>query len=317
MRGRGMALACLLVLMAAAGGDVGAESHHVPPVSGLRPAAPPAAGLAAEGPTAPSPLGWRTFLAYRQALRWTGGAVLASTLALVLAHFAFYGAHHVRPTGRMVRRYGAREIVLHALLALAFLGAWASSTYLLLAKHVLGYAEAELAVPLGRASSTVHVVAGLLFFASLLALGVIWWRAMRFAPYDAAWFRALGGYFSRRHPILPAGHFNAGQKAWFRVALLLGVLVTLSGALLYYPALLGVPAAVALFIGHTALGVLLSAAVLVHVYLAVVVHPRAMRAIFLGTVDEACLREDHPLAVTGPEPRTEAARRRERSSPSG
>jgi formate dehydrogenase subunit gamma len=296
MGARLIVVACVMLLAAA--GSAGAQSQAVPPPAALRPAAPPlAAAPPVEAPVPPPTPAWRTFLAYRQALRWAGGTVLASTLLLLAAHFAVYGTHHVRPTGLVVRRYDTREIVLHALLALAFVGAWASSTYLVLAKYVFGYSEAELPVPLGRASSAVHLAAGLAFLLSLLALGRIWWRSMRFEPHDAAWLRALGGYFSRHRSLLPAGRFNAGQKVWFRLALLVGALVALSGGLLYYPALFGPGAGIVLFIVHTALGVLLSAAVVTHVYLAAFAHPCALRAMITGTIDEACLREDHPLQI--------------------
>jgi formate dehydrogenase subunit gamma len=113
------------------------------------------------------------------------------------------------------------------------------------------------------------------------------------------WLRALGGYFSRRHAILPAGRFNAGQKIWFYLALVLGGLVGLSGGLLYVPALLGPPAGIAFFIAHTVFAVALSALVVAHVYVAVLAHPYGLRAMITGKSDEACLGADHPLEITG------------------
>ena len=61
------------------------------------------------------------------------------------------------------------------------------------------------------------------------------------------------------------------------------------------PGLVGARWDIILYAAHTALVVALSAAVMVHVYLAVLVHPRAVRAMITGEIDEACLREDHPL----------------------
>ncbi|MBI2087130.1 MAG: cytochrome b/b6 domain-containing protein [Deltaproteobacteria bacterium] len=255
--------------------------HELPPVSVL-------------SPVKAWP-GWQQFLAYREALRWFGGIILGLMVLLVLTHFAIYGYHHVRPTGRMVKRYSWVEVLLHDLLALSFVGAWVSSTYLVLAKYVLEYGEEELAVPFGRLTSTVHIASGLLFLGSLVALAVIWRPAMRFVSYDRDWLKRLGGYFSRGHQILPAGKFNAGQKIWFYVSILLGILVSVSGALIYYPALLGLRWGILLYAVHTALAVASSAMVIGHVYLAVLAHPRAVRAIITGEMDEACLREDHPL----------------------
>jgi formate dehydrogenase subunit gamma len=258
-----------------------ATSHELPPLAELP--------LIQPGP------GWQEFVNYHEALRWFGGVALGLMVLFLMVHFAFYGAHHVRPSGRMVKRYTAKEVVLHALLALAFAGAWASSTYLILAKYVLGYGERQLTVPLGRVSSTVHITAGLIFLGALVVLALIWRHWMRFAPYDPEWLKELGGYFSRRHRILPAGRFNAGQKIWFCVSIVMGVLVAASGALIYYRGLLGVRWDIVLYIAHTALAAALSAAVVGHVYFAVLVHPRSVRATITGEIDEACLREDHPL----------------------
>lgn len=284
MKGRwlqGKSWLLFAAILTVASGTAWATTHVVPPPGELLP-----------GVQAP---GWQAFTLYREALRWAGGVVLALMALLVLCHFAFYGYHHVRPTGRMIRRYGVTEVLLHTVVALAFVGAWASSTYLVLAKYVLGYAEESLPLPLGPVSSTIHISTGLLFFGTFGALAVIWRRSMRFAPYDPDWLKELGGYFSRRHRILPAGRFNAGQKIWFRFAVLVGVLVAVSGGLIYYPALLGPRVSIVLYVVHTALGVVLSAAVIVHVYLSVLVHPRAVRGMITGEIDEACLREDHPL----------------------
>ncbi|GIX49455.1 MAG: hypothetical protein KatS3mg131_3666 [Candidatus Tectimicrobiota bacterium] len=73
--------------------------------------------------------------------------------------------------------------------------------------------------------------------------------------------------------------------------------VALSGLLLYYPGKLGARWDVVVYIVHTALAVLLSAAVVAHVYLSVLVHPHALRAMLTGKMDAASFREDHPLAA--------------------
>lgn len=297
-RGRIIGLLTAAVMLWGAAGSAWATSHVVPPPSALRQAAPEfqVSQVPEVAPREPMP-GWQAFVTYREALRWFGGAVLALMVVAALSHLAVYGYHHLRPTGRLIRRYTAKEVLLHALLALAFVGAWASSTYLILAKHVLGRAANGAPVALGRLTSTAHIAAGLVFFGALVGIAMVWRRSMRFAPYDPAWLRELGGYFTRGYRVLPAGRFNAGQKVWFYVSVLLGLLVAATGALIYFPALFGPRASIVVYVAHTALAVALSAAVIIHVYLAVLVHPHAMRAVLVGTIDEACLREDHPLEI--------------------
>jgi formate dehydrogenase subunit gamma len=259
-----------------------------------------------ELPSGKAALGWEEFVSYREVLRWSGGIFLGVVVVLALTHLFFHGAHRIRPTGHKVKRYSLKEIFLHDLLALAFVGTWASATYLILAKYFLGYAKNGFPVPLGGLSSTIHIVTGLLFFVALLALVVAWWRAMQFASYDRDWLKGFGGYLSRRHRILPAGRFNAGQKVWFLTSLGLGVLVSVSGALIYYPGLMGPRWDIILYVAHTVLGVLFSGGVIVHLYLAVVVHPWAFRGMVTGEIDEAGVRQAHPLEslpATGGSPR--------------
>jgi formate dehydrogenase subunit gamma len=284
---------CLLIgaMLALASGMAWATLYELPAPATLPPAEP-----------AP---GWREFMIYREALRWFGGIVLGFMVVVVLSRFAAYGAHRIRPSGRTVVRFNLKEILVHNLLALAFIGAWASSTYLILAKHLLGYAEKGTAVPLGGLSSAVHNTAGILFLIALFALAVMWRQGMRFSNYDRDWLKEVGGYFSRRHRILPAGRFNAGQKIWFYMSIFLGILAAISGALIYYPALLGARWNIVLYVAHTALSVALSAVVVVHVYLSIIVHPLSFWTMITGRVDEAWLRENHPmepLPQTGHQP---------------
>jgi len=239
--------------------------------------------------------GWQEFIAYRNALRWSGGLVLGLIALLVFVHLAVYRIRSVRPTGHRVKRYALTEIALHAIVALSVVTAWATSTYFILAKHLLGYGASGIALPFGRVVNTLHIVSGLVFLVAFIPLAASWRSAMRFAPYDRDWLRRFGGYFSQTNQILPAGRFNAGQKLWFRLSILLGILTAASGGLVYYPALLGPSWSILFYVAHTALGVLLSAGLIVHVYAAVLVHPQAAWAMVAGHVDEACLREEHPF----------------------
>jgi formate dehydrogenase subunit gamma len=237
---------------------------------------------------------WQEFLRYRAWLPWAVPAVLAVTALALAAHLSVFGVHRVAPTGRLVRRYARTEVLLHAMLALSFLVAWAGATWLELGRY-LSARDDGAPVPLGAVANWAHIAGGLAMLAVLVVLGVRWRAAMRFAPYDRQWLAALGGYFSRTPRLLAAGRFNAGQKLWLRVATVVMALLAVSGGVLYVPGVLGPRAGVVTYVVHSVGGILMVAAVVVHVYLAAVVHRRAMRAMITGEIDEACARADHPL----------------------
>lgn len=248
---------------------------------------------------------WKSFLSFREFLRWAGGVFLALSLLITLLHFARYGYHHIKPSHKKVTRYSGKEVALHAVLAFSFIGAWASSTYLILGKYLLGSIQSA-GLPFGWLMNGIHLTAGILFFLSIALLVPIWWNDMRLAAYDWEWLRKWGGYFSGGYPTLPAGRFNAGQKIWFHLSILSVLVMVISGALLYFHGWPSPAGYVLLFVVHTLSGVILSACVMGHVYLSVIVHPHAFPAMITGKMDEAALRADHPLANT-PETKKDAA----------
>jgi formate dehydrogenase subunit gamma len=116
------------------------------------------------------------------------------------------------------------------------------------------------------------------------------WRA-----YDMAWMGKLGGFFSGEH--VPSGRFNAGEKIWFWVGVILfGVIVSVSGAILLFPNwnttrdLMGEVNLV-----HASIACLFIAMAVGHIYLGTIGLAGAYQAMREGTVDEAWAKEHHEL----------------------
>jgi formate dehydrogenase subunit gamma len=235
--------------------------------------------------------GWQKFWAYREALRYYGAAAFLLTAALALLHYAAVGPYRVPLSGRTVRRFPWSEVLMHLVLALTFLLLWASGLYLLLNRLVL-----EQPHPFwGHLANDVHIWTGLLFLVGLVAMWVKWRSDMRLAPYDGEWLRHAGGYLRRHRTQLPAGRFNAGQKIWFRGALLFGAVLGVTGLLLYYPGGLGLTPSTqrVLFVLHTVAALAMTSGVLIHVYLATLATPGSLAAMVTGRMDEALIRAHH------------------------
>ena len=184
---------------------------------------------------------------------------------------------------------------MHMTLALSFLVLLTSGLYLLWNRLVVGGP-----IPFwGRLASAAHIWSGLLFLVTLVVVWVQWRHDMRLVSHDWEWLRQAGGYLSREHPRLPAGRFNAGQKVWFRVALMIGIVLGLSGLVLYYPRGLGLTPAVqwVLFVVHTAGAAVLIPSVMVHVYLGTLATPGSFTGMVTGRIDENLVRAHHPSMV--------------------
>ncbi|MFQ5960089.1 MAG: formate dehydrogenase subunit gamma [Candidatus Methylomirabilales bacterium] len=235
---------------------------------------------------------WEGFWVYRDGLRYYGAALFLLTAALVLLHYAAVGPDTVSASGRTVQRFRWREVLTHAALTFSFLVLWVSGLYLILSRLFL-----ERPAPFwGRMASAAHIWGGLVFVVALVATWLQWRRDMRFVSYDRAWLRRAGGYLSREHPHLPAGRFNAGQKIWFQATLLLGVVLGVTGLLLYYPGGLGLTPSVqvVLYVIHTVGAVAMVSGVVVHFYLATVAIPGTLKAMLTGRMDENLIKVHHP-----------------------
>ena len=117
-----------------------------------------------------------------------------------------------------------------------------------------------------RLARYVHLGSAMLFAVALLPMFFTWLRDMLPAPWDIQWLLILGGYLSREKISVPAGKFNAGQKIWFWLVSLGGVVMLISGYMLY--SFQAAPAVLAkTVIIHNFLAALLLAFYIVHLYM--------------------------------------------------
>jgi formate dehydrogenase subunit gamma len=199
----------------------------------------------------------------------------------------------VSPTPRVVR-YDFAERMTHAVAAVSYV-------YLLLTGLAFWTpALFWIAVVLGGGylSRMLHPWVGLVFAASTLAMYVRWRRDMRTTPEDRRWREAIGHYVRNEDArVPPAGRFNYGQKTLFWMMVLGGLVLLLSGAVMWFVAdlsgwrtLLGVATLV-----HVVAALVTIGGFIVHVYMGLAVVPGGLSAILHGEVTEEWARTHHPL----------------------
>lgn len=107
----------------------------------------------------------------------------------------------------------------------------------------------------------------------------------------------VGGYLSKNKRPIPAGKFNAGQKAWFWVATGGGFVMILTGASMFFldyniPALreiMGISQIEILRLSatiHNILGAICAVFLLVHIYMAVFAIKGSIHSIITGYKEE-------------------------------
>ena len=137
----------------------------------------------------------------------------------------------ILPNGRVLR-YSFHERMVHWLAGFSFV-------YLLLTGLAFWSPWLYwLAIVLGgpTISRELHPWAGLIFvFATLLMYGM-WGRQMRQTESDKEFWRAVGHYVRNEDELVPsADRFNAGQKLLFWGFFWCGILLLLSGLVLWFP----------------------------------------------------------------------------------
>lgn len=141
----------------------------------------------------------------------------------------------------------------------------------------------------------LHPWAGLLFFASSVAMFVHWLGAMRLSPGDWEWLGAKVVVYLRYGEHDPElGKYNGGQKLFFFAVSLgsLGLLV--SGLVLWWPESFPQAIRVVGILLHDVTFILLAMAIVLHTYLGSAALPGTFRSMTRGTVSAAWARHHHP-----------------------
>ena len=147
----------------------------------------------------------------------------------------------------------------------------------------------------GAAARALHPQIGAVFGVGLLLMFALWVRDMFLDGLDRQWLGAVKHYAAHeRDKVPPAGKYNAGQKLFFWVQSLLGIVFVLTGLLLWFPGSFspGLLNTARLLHYLATLGSAL--ALIPHVYLGTVAYPGTARGMIDGKVTPAWARLHHP-----------------------
>lgn len=150
----------------------------------------------------------------------------------------------------------------------------------------------------GQVSRMLHPWAGLIFFASVVSMYFMWAKQMRFEPVDREWWKSLHYYITNQDDKMPpAGRYNAGQKMLFWSFLWAGIVLVLTGLVLWftdslpwslrwlrYIAVILHPVAALVTIGNF----------MIHIYMGVFAERGAFGSVIRGDVSMAFAKRYHP-----------------------
>lgn len=202
------------------------------------------------------------------------------------------GEKYLLPNGRVLR-YSFRERLIHWMAGISYV-------YLLLTG--LAFWSPWLfwiAVALGGGtiSRELHPWFGLVFSLALILMYGMWASQMKETPADKAWWAAIGHYVRNEDDQAPpADRFNPGQKLLFWGFLVNGILLLLSGLILWFPQ--SIPwnfrvLRLSAVILHPVCALLTIALFIIHVYMGTAMERGAFGSVMRGDVSLAWVRKFH------------------------
>ncbi|PKM78773.1 MAG: hypothetical protein CVU90_00430 [Firmicutes bacterium HGW-Firmicutes-15] len=206
-----------------------------------------------------------------------------SPICLCMLHFFFFRKQESLTGGsEVVKRFNRAELFFHWVKIIAFLILVGSGL-------VLAFNAREESHP-----ALPHALVGIGLLFIFIVYLIAWFKYVLFRNYDWIWFKNLGGYLSQESPSLPAGRFNAGQKVFFWLILLflIGLLVT-AIAMEHgeYPM---APWYAKVMSIHGFLAGLMTAMIIAHAYLSILVNPNTIQVLFRGKISRSYVEHHHP-----------------------
>ena len=201
-------------------------------------------------------------------------------------------ATSILPSGRVLR-YSFRERVVHWLAGFSYV-------YLLLTGLAfwspwLFWIATALGGP--TVSRELHPWIGLVFVLATLLMYDMWATQMHESESDKQFWRALRHYIRNEDELVPsAGRFNAGQKLLFWGFFWCGILLLLSGLILWFPHLVPWSLRYLRYIAiivHPVCALLTIGLFIIHVYMGTAMERGAFSSVIRGDVSTAWAKRFH------------------------
>lgn len=227
------------------------------------------------------------------------GGLLVVLAAVVIGAFYLWKGPiklHNPPTGRTMLRFTAVERWAHWSMAISFCVLGVSGLVILFGKHILlpviGY---TLFAWLSMLMKNLHNFIGPLFLVSTVLFALIYVRSNFPAKGDLTWLVKAGGMFGEHE--VPSGRFNAGEKGWFWLSVVvLGTVLSVTGLIMLFPNFEQVRATMQQAnIVHGVGGVVFIAVSFAHIYMGTIGTEGAYEGMRTGYVDETWAKEHHEL----------------------
>jgi formate dehydrogenase subunit gamma len=145
----------------------------------------------------------------------------------------------------------------------------------------------------GYTARQLHPWFSILFALGFLVLFFRWAGQMKWSAADTRWMSQFKRYL-RHEEISDVGKFNAGQKLFFWAVALGGLLLLVTGIIMWYPTSFPLWLRYLSYPIHEILFILFALGIIYHLYITLFALGGTLRAMTRGTVTKAWAKGHHP-----------------------
>ncbi|MGA1862601.1 formate dehydrogenase subunit gamma [Deferribacter thermophilus] len=205
---------------------------------------------------------------------------------IFLLHYIIIGPKRFSHDGEKFLIFNVLNRLVHWITAAAFTILVISGLVMLFGKYFGGGSFV-------RFFRYLHAPAAFIFTPFAIVMFLMWVKDMIIAPGDIKWIIKFGGYLSKKlDNIMPVGKFNPGQKSWFWLATMGGMIMMFTGYFLYsFDTDVNNLRIYALI--HNFLGMLLLIMFLVHLYMSLFAIKGSLKSMITGYKHEDELKYMH------------------------
>ena len=198
-------------------------------------------------------------------------------------------------SGRRIRRFPDFDRLVHWATAILFLSQAITGLILFFGRFaLLPLMGQEAFSVVAWLSLEIHNILGPLFMVSVILLFARFVAKNKPTKLDVTWLLRGGGAIGEGH--VSAGFFNAGEKIWFWAVFVLGLTVSVSGLILYFPNFgQGRDIMQLALIVHAISAVLFFTGSLAHIYIGTIGSEGSLESMTTGYVDENWAKAHHDL----------------------
>lgn len=224
-------------------------------------------------------------------------AILVLVPAAFLMHYKIIGPKVFPHDGKKIQAFSLYNRIIHQVAAVSFI-------VIVPTGFVIVFGDFFGGGVFVRMCKNLHGVFTIPFAIVVIPMFLMWVKEAIFNFDDVKWMMIVGGYLSKEKKPIPAGKFNAGQKMWYWIATLGGMVMVITGAAMFFmdfniemiksmSGLSQIDFLRVMAILHNVVGFLVVALFITHVYMSMFAIKGAVHSILDGHMEEEEVRILH------------------------